>query len=77
MPTEATRAVPDRTPWQQRAVLAGTARHHGFNAPETQAARRDLAAVNLAAYIKKTVAVAPLTRAQADELALLLNGRQR
>jgi hypothetical protein len=72
MPTEATRAVPDRTPRQQRAVLAGTARHHGFNAPETQAARRDLAA-----YIKKTVAVAPLTRAQADELALLLNGGQR
>jgi hypothetical protein len=72
MPTEATRAVPDRTLWQQRAVLAGTARHHGFNAPETQAARRDLAA-----YIKKTVAVAPWTRAQADELALLLNGGQR
>jgi hypothetical protein len=51
MPTEATRAVPDRTPWQQRAVLAGTARHHGFNAP--------------------------LTHAQADELALLLKGGQR
>jgi hypothetical protein len=50
-------------------------RHHGANAPQTHAARRDLAAARLEQYIRQTVDQAPLLSAeQCDRLALLLRG---
>jgi hypothetical protein len=63
----------DSTPRHERARVAHAVRFHGPDAPQTAEARRDLAAANLAAYIKRTVDQAPrLTKQQRDRLALLL-----
>jgi hypothetical protein len=57
-----------------RAKLAGLVAHRGAEDPEIAEARRDLAAENLAAYIKRVVDSAPpLTPAQRERLALLLH----
>ncbi len=59
----------------ERARVARAVRFHGPDAPQTIDARRDLAAANLAAYIKRVVDQAPpLTPEQRDRLALLLRG---
>ena len=53
--------------------VAVTVRHHGPNAPQTVAARRDHAEVRIADFIRRTVDQAPeLTAEQRDRLALLL-----
>ena len=61
-------------PEHQRQVVASLSRYHP-GSPELTDARRDLAAANLAAYIRRTVdAAPPLTNEQRDRLALLLRG---
>jgi hypothetical protein len=60
---------------QARARTAALTRHNGADAPDTLAARGELAAANLAAYIEKTVAAAPqLTADQRSRIAALLGG---
>ena len=63
------------TPRHERARVAHAVRFHGPDAPQTTDARRDLAAANLAAYIRHVVDQSPpLTPEQRDRLALLLRG---
>ncbi len=63
------------SPRHERARVAYAVRFHGPDAPQTADARRDLAAANLAAYIRRVVDQAPpLTSEQRDRLALLLRG---
>ena len=57
-----------------RARLAGLSRHHPDNPEILARARRDLAAANAEAYIRRLVQSAPpLTDAQRTRLAGLLN----
>ena len=63
------------SPRHERARVAHAVRFYGPDAPQTADARRDLAAANLAAYIRRVVDQAPpLTSEQRDRLALLLRG---
>ena len=58
-----------------KAHLAALTRHHPDRPDLLAAAKRDLAAANLAAYISKVVAQAPpLSNEQRERLALLLRG---
>ena len=58
-----------------RGRVAALTRSRTPDDPELVAARRDLAAANLAAYIRRTVAAAPpLLDEQRDRLAVLLRG---
>lgn len=65
------------SPAHHRAHLAAVTRHHPDRRDLADAARRDLAAANLEAYIQRTVAKlaeSPLTEDQRARLALLLRG---
>jgi len=56
-----------------RARKAALTRHHPGDTDALAGASRDLAAANLADYIKRTVdAAPPLTAEQRDRLALML-----
>jgi hypothetical protein len=58
-----------------KAHLAAVTRHHPDRPELRAAAKRDLAAANIAAYIEKVVAEAPpLSNEQREKLALLLRG---
>jgi hypothetical protein len=64
-----------KTPHQARARVAALSRSRATDDPDFVDAHRDLAAANIAAYIKRTVdAAPPLTAEQRDRLALLLRG---
>ena len=64
------------TPRHHRAIVASRAAHFGADSPQTAVARRDLRAANLAKAIRELVDEAPpLTRAQRDQLALMLRPR--
>ena len=59
----------------ERARIASLTRSRTANDPELVDARRNLRAARLADYIQRTVdAAPPLTPAQRDRLALLLQG---
>jgi hypothetical protein len=59
----------------ERARLAAIKRHHPDRLDLAADAKRDLAAANLEAYIKRIVTEAPpLTEDQRSRLALLLRG---
>ncbi len=59
----------------ERARLAAIKRHHPDRLDLAADAKRNLAAANLEAYIKRIVAEAPpLTEDQRSRLALLLGG---
>ncbi len=65
--------MPDAAVSRARASLAARTRHHP-NVDHSEA-RRDLAAANLEAYIRRVVDSAPpLSPSQRDRLALLLRG---
>lgn len=69
MPTRS----PSRPVAQARARVASLTRSRPLHDPEFIAARRDLAAENLAAYVSRVVADAPpLTAEQRDRIAALL-----
>lgn len=58
-----------------RGRVAALTRSRTPDDPELVAARRDLAAANLAAYVSRVVAAAPpLSAEQRDRLAILLRG---
>ncbi|WP_433586376.1 hypothetical protein [Microbacterium hydrocarbonoxydans] len=61
-----------------RGRVAALSRSRSIDDPEFVDARRNLAAANIEAYITKVVATAPpLSEAQRDHLAGLLNGGAR
>ncbi len=61
------------SPAHHKAQLAAITRHHPDRPELRAAAKRDLAAANLAAYIERVIAQAPpLTNAQAEALSRLL-----
>lgn len=63
------------TPAQLQRNLVATLTKYHPDSDQLVDARRDLAAVNLAAYIKRTVdAAPPLSQEQRDRLAVLLRG---
>lgn len=58
---------------RERAKVAALARHRPPNDPDAIDARRDLAAANIEAYVRRVVdAAPPLTDSQRDRLAALL-----
>lgn len=60
---------------RQRGRVAGLSRSRPADDPEFIAARQELAAANIAAYVEKVVASAPpLTDEQRDRLTNLLRG---
>lgn len=70
--------APSREALSKRGKVASLTRSRTPNDPELVAARRDLAAANIAEFIKKTVDKAPpLTAEQRTKLAELLRPARR